>query len=727
MKTETVTCSTPDPMFSEIRSRLALRLVNAEGQGQLLVYLLVLVCTFVFLVHLPALSNGATFLDDNMYVGRNPLVNNPSWASARRFFAEVWEPSTVRGYYQPLTMVSLMLDRYLGGPQDAVRTFHRTSLVLHVANTALLAALLYGLFGRPIIAAGVALLFGLHPISVESVCWIAERKTVLATFFALLSLLVYVRYTRDPKRRYYAGCTAAYVLALLSKPIVVPLPAMLLLMDYWPLDRLRRKSITEKIPLFAIGSLFAGITYISQSWAASVHLPGHYNPLHVPLILCHNIVFYLYKYFWPLDLSAYYKFPAPMSFGHPMVLLGVVGTTILVPLLIVSRRWSRAPLTGWLIFFVMIFPAIGIVSVTPTIAANRYAYLPSIGLLMVVTAFLVWVGEGPSHAGVVLWRSASVLLVLTLACMESMVVRQYLNQWQDTMVLHQYMLAMSPHASRVRANLAAELLSTGNVSGAVVQYRAALADAPDDRRIRYNLAVALQGLPDSKDEAKRHYREVLKHNSPLALSARLNLGNVLLLEGELVEAVVHYREALKLDTEFRDGYYNLGKTLVMAGQAEEGMQHLRQSVGIGPEFLPAIKDLAWFLATHPNAAIRDPNEALEYAERAMEISQGRNAGIIDVLAAAYACDEQYGKAVETAQKALAIVRRLRNDELASDIEEHLRLYDMGLPYWEAPRVQLDRMIAKQKQREQQAAEAKVPTNSPEQTPTEQPPHTEASQ
>ena len=141
-----------------------------------------------------------------------------------------------------------------------------------------MAVLLYLLFGRALVAAVVALSFGLHPISVESVCWIAERKTVLATFFALWSLIAYVRFTRESKTRFYVACVATYLLALLSKPITVPLPAMMLLMDYWPLDRLCRKTVVEKLPLFALAAVFGVITYISQSRTTTVYLPGDYNP-----------------------------------------------------------------------------------------------------------------------------------------------------------------------------------------------------------------------------------------------------------------------------------------------------------------------------------------------------------------------------------------------------------------------------------------------------------------
>ena len=684
---------TPLPI---LRGRLAGAWAGAVPQRQFLTYLMVGVCTLVFLVYLPALSARARFLDDRRYVVDNRLVQNPSWTSVRRFFTEVWTPSTVKGYYQPLTMVSLMVDRFFAGPSDSMRVYHRTSLLLHVANTALVAVLLYRLFGQPLVAAGVALLFGLHPITVESVCWISERKTVLASFFALWSLILYVRFAREGKAKFYVGCFLTYLLALLSKPITVPLPAMMLLMDYWPLGRINRKAVTEKLPLFVLGTFFAVITYVSQSHTAPVFLPGHYNPLHVPVILCHNIFFYLYHLVWPVGLSAYYGFPSPMNLSHPMVLAGVVGTCILIPLLVVSRRWTPAMLTGWLIFFVMILPAMGIISVTPVIAADRYAYLPSLGFLLALAALLMWLlRRGQERAST--WRYVGVAsIVLVLAAGEGLATRRYLRYWQDTRTLHEYLLAKSPRSSMLHSNLAMELMSRGDMDGAVEHYRQALTFSPKDNVARYNLARALSRLPDKSDEAIQRYQEVLEASPALAVKAHLNIGNIFLSKGQLDEAIQHYRQAIDLKADLAEAHCNLGKMLTLTGQAQEGLDHLRRAVEIRPGFVLALQDLAWFLATDPNEEIRDPNEAVQLGERARALTRGRDVQVLDVLAAAYASDRQYTKAVETTEGAYKMAKRMRNNDLAGQIEERLRLYRQGFPYREDPRVQLDRLLARTK-------------------------------
>ena len=198
--------------------------MNRDSEVALLIALIVAVCVAVVIAHWPALSANALSFDDTQYLTENLLVQSPGWASAKQFLTEVLEPSTVRGYYQPLTMISLMVDYALGGRADNLMPFHRTSLILHAANTALVIVLLYLLFGQAPVAAAVGLLFGLHPMTVEPIPWMSERKTLLAAFFALCCLVAYVRFKHKGNWRLYVCCLVLYLLALMSKPTSVPLP-----------------------------------------------------------------------------------------------------------------------------------------------------------------------------------------------------------------------------------------------------------------------------------------------------------------------------------------------------------------------------------------------------------------------------------------------------------------------------------------------------------------------
>ena len=217
-------------------------------------------------------------------VSINQLVRNPSWNSTARFFGEVLKPSSVKGYYQPLAMVSLMLDWASGASLENLTPFHRTSLALHVINTMLVILFLHAVFGNPWLAALAGLLWGAHPMTIEVTSWLAERKTLLATLFSLCCLICYVRWTRRPKRWLFAVALLLFVLALLSKPTSTPLPVLLLLLDCWPLRRLSLRALLEKIPFLIIAGVSSVITVASQarSGASPCRRPKRTGESHSP-------------------------------------------------------------------------------------------------------------------------------------------------------------------------------------------------------------------------------------------------------------------------------------------------------------------------------------------------------------------------------------------------------------------------------------------------------------
>ncbi len=405
--------------------------------------LLAVVAAIAAWTHWPALDAQALTFDDDQYLTNNALVQRPSWTSARRFMTEVLEPSTVGGYYQPLTMVSLMLDYAGGGREENLHAFHRKSLLLRVANTLLIVLLLYAVFGNSWVAAAVGLLFGAHPMTVEPIPWVGERKTLLAAFFSLASLLLYVRYARQPRPSRLVAPLLCFVPALLSKPTSTPLPALMLIMDFWPLRRLSLRAAFEKVPFFAVAGVSALVTYVSQSRTSVTSLPGEYPAWHVPLTLAHNIVFYLRKMLWPTDLTSHYPYPDPFTLEHPAVLAGVIGTGLLLASLVVALRWTRAPLSGWSMFFVQILPTMGIIGFTNVIASDKFAYLPAVGVLLVLAALLCWIsapGRPRSRARLV---SVGALIVVVVA-FECRATRAYLGHWRDSDSLSLHMLALAP-------------------------------------------------------------------------------------------------------------------------------------------------------------------------------------------------------------------------------------------------------------------------------------------
>ena len=609
---------------------------------KLLTTLIIVVCAIVAVTHWPALSTQAHFFDDLEYLNENVLVQNPSWTSAKRFLTEILEPSTVGGYYQPLAMLSLMTDYALGGRPDNLRPFHQTSLALHTANTALIIVLFYLLFGHVWPAAAAGLLFGLHPMTVEPLCWVSERKTLLAAFFALWSLVLYLRFIRKNNCKLYFGCLLMYILALMSKPTSLPLPVMMLLMDYWPLKRLNRRAFLEKLPLFVVAAVFAVITYVSQSRAGTTVSPTQYGPQRIPLIICHNIIFYLYKIIWPANLSSHYAFPEPFALSNPTLLAAVIGTAILVPLLILSLRWTPAALTGWLLFFIAISPTIGIIGFTNVIAADKFAYLPSLGLMMILTSLLsrLWTINAAR-------QTAIVLVLLALASAETIATRRHLTHWSDTVRLCEHILTLTPNAARVHSQLGLALKSQGKLDEAVTHYKDALRINPDyanahndlglvltrqgklDQAIEhYNTALQLEpdlyhvhcNLADTLaqqgkiDQAVNHYTAALQINPDLP-DAHNNLGYILMHHGKLDEAITHFIEALRIRPNFANAHHNFGYALTRQGRLDQAAAHYTEALRIKPNFPEVHNDLAVILVQ-----LGKLDEALNHYHHALQIN-----------------------------------------------------------------------------------------------------------
>lgn len=592
---------------------------RGSSQRWLVLLLLPLLALAVLAVHRPALSASALSFDDTYYLTENYVVQNPSWTAAKRFLTEVLEPSTVGGYYQPLAMISLMLDCAAGGTPDYLRPFHRTSLGLHTATTLLLALLLYELFRRAVPAALTALLFGVHPLTVEPIPWVGERKTVLAAFFAMSCLVLYVRYAQSGRRRWYWASVLLFVPALMSKPTTTMLPIALLLMDFWPLRRLLKEgnfapiwpahneqlsappsfedlfarltqrlnwpAVREKVPFLALSLISGIITFLSQARTAAVILPGEKtSALQIPLRLAHNIVFYLWKIVHPVNLSSHYPVPNPVSLGQPMILIGVIGTLVLFAVLVLSLRWTPALLTGWLIFFMMQLPTMQIVGFSNVIASDKFVYLPSFGLLIVIA----WgVGElwGRDRTAV-RWRAAAIVAVfLSLASLEARGTRRYLALWQDTEKLHRHMISLAPKAPSLHYAFGTFLGTQRRYAEARVEFEEGLRLAPEDPKTLTNLGATLMELGEY--EAARERLQRALHVQPASHAVLNNLGLLEQHLGDAAAANKAFQEAARLRPDAPRPRYNLGRALLRAGRVNEAITQLRDAVRLKPGYAEA--------------------------------------------------------------------------------------------------------------------------------------------
>ena len=578
------------------------------------IILIIVVCTLVVISQWPALSTKARLFDDDQYFTMNSLVQNPSWKSAKRFFTEVLEPSTVGGYYQPVTMVSLMLDCSMGATADNLRPFRRTSLTLHVANTALVIILLYLLFGHIWVASCVGLLFGLHPMTIEPICWLSDRKTLLATFFMLWSLILYVRSTKKGDWKLYTGCIILYMLSVLSKPTSLPLPALMLLLDYWPLGRLKMRAVLEKIPLAVAGGAFAVITYISQSRTAVAVLPDTEHLSNVAYIICHNIFFYPYKIIWPVNLSTFYGTTDTLQFSTPMVRVGVIGTCILIPLLLISLRWTRSLLTGWLFFFVALLPTLGLIGFTIVIASDKYAYLPSLGLLLILASFLRWFCSTSISRKNTIRCAIMVILVLVLGGFEAIASRRYFVHWRDTETLFKHMLTLTPKRVPLHNNLGVELTRIGKYDEAIKHIETAIELQPDFHQAYTSLGLAL--IAQNKlEQALVQFDKTLELN-PNYIDALRGRGKVFIFQGKYNEAVVEYKKLTQMQPDNSDSFRDLGVGLILSGRGAEAIEYLERAVDLDPD-----SATMRFLLARAFIGLKQYDKAIDVAEKALILSR----------------------------------------------------------------------------------------------------------
>jgi Flp pilus assembly protein TadD len=677
---------------------------------------IILVCATVAMVHFQALSAKALSVDDNQYLMENILVRRPSWDSTATFLREVRKPSTVRGYYQPLSMISLMLDYAMGAREDDPRIFHRTSLALHVANTAMIVVLIYLLFDSPIVAGLVGLLFGLHPMTVEPIPWLSERKTRLAATFSFMCLVFYVRYARTGSRTCYTGSIVALILALMSKPTSTPLPVGLLLLDYYPLRRLKWRTVLEKIPFFIIAGISAIITLHSQGATIGVRMPSKDPFLRIPLVICHNIVFYLHKIFFPVNITSHYPPPQTVSLSHPAVLVGVIGTMILLAGLILSLKYTRAVAGGWGFFFIVIFPTIGVVGFTHSLTSDKFAYLPSVGLLVIIAGLLHWVWNyRKTGSGINAARAGVCAVVLAVAAAEAVATRKYLPHWKDTETLYRHMLTHAPNSEWVRMDLAVELTDQDRTDESIKLLREALQIKPT-AKIHHNLGIALSQT-GRIDEAIQCYKEALNLDPEIA-GAHNGLGTALRKKGKLPEAVVHYTEAIRLDPYADQAHHNLGTTYLALGKTDDAIASYKKAIELQPErhyayhgvgvalthkgdiseaikyhrravqlkgdHLGSVNELARLLISVPQEDPSKGAEPVRLAKRCCELTGYQEPRYLHTLAAAHAGIGQFDQAVKHAQRAITLAEAAGQDSLAKQIRARLDLYREGKTFRKSP-------------------------------------------
>jgi tetratricopeptide (TPR) repeat protein len=524
-------------------------------------------------------------LDDDVCVYENPWITHGLTADGVRWAFT----NRLVGNWDPVTWISHIADWQFYGKNAGGH--HLTNVLLHAATVVLLFLVLRQMSGRPWPSALAAALFAIHPLRVESVAWVTERKDVLSGMFFMLTLLAYASYVQ--RRSLLARCLAysamlvCFALGLMSKPILVTLPCVLLLLDYWPLKRLGppwRASVValrvvEKLPLFGLSAGLCAVTVWAQRVA--LHEPAPPASRISDSLVSHAI--YLAHFFCPMDLATPYPhrelaWPVWTVVGAALLLIGVTGAAWTL------RRKCPYLLVGWLWYLGMMIPVIGLMPFGAEVTADRFTYLPQIGIAIAV----VWGMADLCRSRVYLrwgWGIASVLALAALAW----TAHRQTSYWRNSETLWAHTLRCTTNnftAHRLYGNALAAL---GHISRAEEQYRAAVAIKPDYAAAYYNLGVAAASRGDM-DEAMSQYRKVLKA-SPDHDCAHNNLGYGLLLRGESYEALKHFKEALRVKPDFTEAHYNCGLALHDLGHFRAAVAEYQEAIRTKPDYPEAYYNL----------------------------------------------------------------------------------------------------------------------------------------
>jgi protein O-mannosyl-transferase len=554
----------------------------------------VLLALAVAAIYAQTAAHGYVAYDDDQYVYANPWVKagltaaNIAWA-CRTFFYANWHP---------LTWLSYMLDFTLFGPHAGAE--HLVNVAFHLATTILLFLALYRMTRRPWRSALVAAIFAVHPLHVESVAWISERKDVLCAFFEMLTLLLYVRYTAKPDLRRYLVVAGAYALSLMAKPMAVTFPLVLLLVDYWPLARfdwpprpaaLRRVGI-EKVPLLAMAAAASVLTFLAQRNYGAVisltRLPLWARAANAAIAYAS----YLWKAFWPTNLAVLYP-PRPPNPG-----VALAAALVLAAITAAAWRWvKRRPYlaVGWLWYLGMLVPVIGLVQVGIQAMADRYTYVPMVGLSIAIVWTLAEYCEWRPALRMAAWAtSVAVLAVLAAAAYGQTAY------WKSSRTLFEHTLAVTRNNYIIQNNLGVIVARDGDSAAAMALYRAAIATAPDYADAHANLAHELIKA-GQLDQARASLERALRLNPNLAI-AHGDLGLIFAAGGRYEEARREIEQSLRLSPGDAENESNLCYVLTHMGHPGEAIPHCRTALRLNPGLANAKLNLDNALAAGGTAA-----------------------------------------------------------------------------------------------------------------------------
>jgi tetratricopeptide (TPR) repeat protein len=762
--------------------------------------------------------------DDPEYITENPHIQSGLTAQTIKW-------AFTSGYaanWHPLTWLSHALDVQLFGMNPLGHHLH--SLALHIATTILLFWVLQSMTGALWPSAFVAMVFGLHPLHVESVAWAAQRKDVLCVFFWMLTMAAYLSYARRGGALRYLLVVACFALGLMAEPVIVTLPVILVVLDFWPLGRMSKahadedaadvslakfrqasliRLIVEKVPLFVLALASAIVTFLVQQKGGTTADVDFGLGFRISNAIV-SMIGYLYKIVWPVGLAVVYPLPLDgWPAWKPMV--GVIALALVSAFVVCSAKKRPWLLTGWVWYLVTLIPVIGLVQVGSQALADRYTYLPSVGILIMLSWAAAELSAGwphraaigavlsglvgaamiiGTHTQVSYWKDSASLYAHALSVTrDNYIIERYLGtllqnrgrldeaeeHYRRSVRIHpgftegylalgqmletegklgeavqlyeqaaklnpsdyqpfykigaieaqqgslddaarhlRQSIQLNPSFARAHVDLGQVFAAQGKYDDAIRCYEQAIRLNPTDFKSysKMGVAKARKGLANEAadcfrqsiqlksdyaeshlglgivlqeqgriDEAAAQFRSVLKVE-PDDYAALANLADCLQIQGKTQEAIDSYNRALKLKPDDASIHSRLGQALKEQGRLAETVAQHRSALAIDPNFAPSLNNLAWTLATTQDGTIRNPSEAVRLAERVCVLTSFEDYNCLDTLAAAYAGEGQFDKAVQTAQKAIALAKAANEPASVEDISKKLQLYQAKQAYIE---------------------------------------------
>ena len=733
-------------------------------------FYVLLICVVLVLASIiayePVRHNDFVDYDDDAYVTKNPRVNSGITLESVVFFFT----NSHGGMWHPLTSWSLMLDCQLFGLNPFWH--HLTNLLFHIVNSLLLFWVLRRMTGALWPSALVAFAFALHPLNVESVAWVSERKNVLSGFFCLLTIAVYIRYSERPGIGRYLPVFLVYGLCILTKPVVVTLPFVLLLLDYWPLRRFRwgyengtedlpqhepagvscQESsawllVVEKVPLFILAAVLSVITFVAQRGVGSVIAAEHWS---LNLRIANAIVSYISyigKMIYPSRLAVLY----PLPDGGPPLWQTIVSLLILAVVsagVIYTARQRRYLVVGWLWYLGTLVPVIGLVQSGAQAMADRYFYLPGVGIFIMLAWGAAELSARWRFSKIEVGASVGLVLAILILCTRTQ-VRHWRNNFtlfghafevtENNYIMRTYYgwalledgqpeesltyfrkvlrvrprypdarefmgmafldigkglsqdgkseqaieyftsaIRLDPNNAESHNNLGAELVTVNRIDEAVEEFHEALRLEPKYHQVYNNLAVAYYKQGET-DQAIKHWTEALRLK-PDWTEVRDNLNKLVQRKRRREGTIAQNVEMLQRNPDDPNVHGKLAREFYRQGKVEQAIKHWTEVVRLTPNLAAARNNLAWVLATIDDEKVRNPGEAIRLAERACELTDYKRPRMLDTLGVAYAAAGRFTEAVETAEKAIGLARKAKQEKVAEDIRSRLELYKMNKPY-----------------------------------------------